>query len=249
MDQLSSVTAAFSAGKLPTTAQTNAWIDALLSSKLLELEDKIDASPAPPELSEDGKQLVRDLRELCECYKQIGSWKNGDDVLQQAMWDLSGAQVEMEEGEEGTEAERDAKKFGSALRGLAGSIITHLGSEGGDLFADFASFSRGTMADVAEMVEAGAGAVKDSLRQTEEEVQAGDRDALGRAKGKEDDEDMDARQKFEKGMDQAKEAGSKTIGVAQDASAKAQELGNNTSQRMDDALWRVRRLSSLLHFG
>jgi hypothetical protein len=112
--------------------------------------------------------------------------------------------------------------------------------EGTNLFADFASFSRLTLADAAELVETSAASAKDALRQVEAEVQQGDRTAVGMKRHAEGEhEDADARAKFEKTMDQIKVAGSKTIGAGQQATEKAEATAQRTSDRLRDAYYKV----------
>jgi flagellin-like hook-associated protein FlgL len=112
--------------------------------------------------------------------------------------------------------------------------------EGSNLFSDFASFSRLSLADAAELVENSAASVKDSLRQMEGEVQDGDRTAIGTKRPAEGEhEDADARAKFERTMDTIKVAGSKAIGVGQQATTKVTETSQATSDRLRDAYYKV----------
>jgi hypothetical protein len=73
MDKITSVAAAFSAGKQPSQLQTNAWIEKLLQSELIQVEKTAGAG----ELSQNGKKLSRDLRDILEAYKDYVSHKNG----------------------------------------------------------------------------------------------------------------------------------------------------------------------------
>ena len=72
MDKASSVAAAFNAGKQPSQQQVDAWVDYLLQGPLLQVEK----SDAGGELSQNGKQLARDLRNIIETYKAYGEHKN-----------------------------------------------------------------------------------------------------------------------------------------------------------------------------
>lgn len=71
MDKTSSVIAALDAGKLPSQRQINAIIDWLL----------VDIIPSDPteldDLTERGKVIARDLTDLLNAYKQLGTNKNG----------------------------------------------------------------------------------------------------------------------------------------------------------------------------
>jgi hypothetical protein len=73
MDKASSVTAALGAGKQPSQQQINAWVDELLQGPLLQAEK----AQTGGELSENGRRLVADLRNIIETYKGYGARKNG----------------------------------------------------------------------------------------------------------------------------------------------------------------------------
>ena len=73
MDKASSVIAAFDAGKLPSQQQINDFIDWFLNSGLSQVEPTSDQG----ELSQQGKVLVGDVRELLTAYKLAGEHKNG----------------------------------------------------------------------------------------------------------------------------------------------------------------------------
>lgn len=227
MDRASSVLAAFQAGKFPTQKQISAFVDNLLASNLIT----VDSVAGNPELTAQGKKVAGDFRELLSAYKDIGEKFNGtrpirhtlpiifthpssraeDDTLQEVFWHLSQADL-ANTSLGGPNNTGDARKLGASLRTALGILWANTASEGTSLFHDFASFSRLTLADAAELVETNAAAAKDALRQTESEVQAGERNAgTGTKKRPAEDEpeDADARVKFEKTMDQVKVAGSK----------------------------------------
>jgi hypothetical protein len=73
MDKTTSVVAALKAGKQPSQLQIDAWIDKLLQSELIQVEETVSAG----KLSQNGKKLARDLRGLLEAYKNYLSYKNG----------------------------------------------------------------------------------------------------------------------------------------------------------------------------
>lgn len=236
MDKATSVLAALQAGKLPTTEQINGFIDYLLESDLIQ----VDSIAGQPQLTAQGKKLAGDVRELLAANKEIGSTKNSDNVLQEAFWHLSQADLaQTSVGAKGNSA--DAKKIGGSIRKALEVVWGNLNNEGTSVFADFASFSRLTLADAAEIVEQNAAAAKDSLRQTEEEVQAGERTATGATKrpAEGEPEDADARVKFEKTMDQVKVAGSKVIGAGQSAKAGIERNAQRTSDRLREAYYKV----------
>lgn len=72
MDKASSVIAALDAGKLPTQQQIDQFIDSVLKSGLTQVEPSSDYG----ELSEQGRSLVQDIRDILDAYKQIGDHKN-----------------------------------------------------------------------------------------------------------------------------------------------------------------------------
>lgn len=73
MDKTTSILAALRAGKQPSQSQTNALIEKLLQSELLQVEQTFGGG----ELSQKGKELARDLRGILEAYKNYGQHKNG----------------------------------------------------------------------------------------------------------------------------------------------------------------------------
>lgn len=73
MDKASSVIAALDAGKFPSQQQIDQFIDWLLQSGLTQVEP----SPEFGELSEQGRALIQDIRDILEAYKLMGDHKNG----------------------------------------------------------------------------------------------------------------------------------------------------------------------------
>lgn len=73
MDKASSVIAALDAGKFPSQQQTDQFIDWLLQSGVTQVEP----SPEYGELSEKGRILVQDIRDVLNAYKQLGDNMNG----------------------------------------------------------------------------------------------------------------------------------------------------------------------------
>ena len=88
MDRASSVIAALDAGKLPSQQQINSFIDWFLNSQLSQVEPSSESG----ELSQQGKVLVGDLRELLTAYKLAGEHSNGTRLpctYIPLMWDSS----------------------------------------------------------------------------------------------------------------------------------------------------------------
>ncbi|KAJ6602457.1 hypothetical protein DFH09DRAFT_1270433 [Mycena vulgaris] len=215
MDQLANITAALNAGKFPSTAQVDAFIDWLTKSAIPAVEPSADS------LSGQGRVLAKDIRQVLEAYKALNSNKNKDDVLQEAVWHLAQGDVNTPIDSPDAvvnkkEVSSDLDAVRSSLRTIQSIVWQSLSSEGSFLLNDFASFARLALADAAEVVQDQAGRAKDGLRDVEEGVQDGKRDNLGRDK-KRVDEEKDVRVAFEHGMDTLKDAGSGVIGAGQAA--------------------------------
>ena len=71
MERTSTVLAAFEAGKLPSTQQTNNFIDWLAHVGLTQLEPTAHTA-----LSAQGRVLADDVRAVLDAYKQLGKNKN-----------------------------------------------------------------------------------------------------------------------------------------------------------------------------
>ncbi|KAL4065007.1 hypothetical protein V8B97DRAFT_1176036 [Scleroderma yunnanense] len=237
MDKLSSIIAAIDAGKLPTQQQINNYVDYTLSHIVAPLEAD-DSS----KLSEPGRILAHDLRELLLPYKQLGTNKNNDNLLQEILWHLqecnfSDVRLEVMDVEEAT-ADLDA--FRNAIRTLIKILWTNISGEGNILLNDLASFTRLVVADLAEAVESHAAHAKQVVREFDTQVQQGEKDNLGRKrKSPEEIEQEDAKAKFEKTMDTVKGTGSTVIGTAQVAQETAKETSERAASRLREAYFRM----------
>ena len=67
LDFISGFVAASSAGKMPSTKQSNALADWLLHSPLIQVEQS--AAGSGGKLSEHGEAIARDLREIVQAYQ------------------------------------------------------------------------------------------------------------------------------------------------------------------------------------
>ncbi|OBZ65028.1 Uncharacterized protein C32A11.02c, partial [Grifola frondosa] len=215
--------AALNAGKFPSQQQTSKAIDQFLNSPILNSEPPVDSG----ELSAQGKELMGDVHSVLVAHKQLGEHKNSDNIIQQALWHLSEADIPS------TFTDR------SFLRTLINVVWENISQEGRSVFHDFASFMRLALADAAEYVGQSAGGAAESLRELDKEVQEGERNELGIKRKADDAEDDNARVKFEKVMDTTKEVGSKTIGAGQVAVATGKDLTNRSSTRLQDAFYTV----------
>ncbi|CAL1703049.1 unnamed protein product [Somion occarium] len=240
MDKSTSVLAALDAGKFPSQQQINSFIDWLLNSALTQIEPTPDGG----ELSEQGKVLVQDVRHLLNAYKLLGDHKNGDNLIQEALWHLSQADVSSTsvKGEADTDqASKDARALAHSLRTILTIVWTNFSSESGSVFHDFASFMRLAVADAAEYVSKSAGSTAEGLREIDSEIEQGDRNEFGirRSSDEDDPQQKDPKVKFENAMDTAKVAGSKVIGAGQIAAAASEDLANRTSSRMQEAFYKI----------
>lgn len=188
----------------------------------------------------------------------VKRWYPGDDILQAGLYDLSRGELRADASlreqsyttyskkpflmsfteQSQQEVLSDANQATDACREIFLVFLQHLTSTEGGV-GDMASFVRTFLADTAEVVEEHAGSVKSELRQTEAEVQDGKRDPLGRER-REEDESLDTRQRFERGMDTAKTAGSNIIGGTQAVKGSADQLSGKAAQDLDRVFENVR---------
>jgi hypothetical protein len=89
MEFFGALTAAASAGKLPSTKQSNELANYLLKSPILQLEES--SAGCGGKLSENGSAIIRDIREIVEAGQALATEKNGDDLLQKALFTLGRA--------------------------------------------------------------------------------------------------------------------------------------------------------------
>ena len=163
---------------------------------------------------------------------------SGEDIFQEALFhlsqaDISATSLDVDVPMDSGEASSDYKAAASSLRTSLQIFWDNATSEGSGVFSDFASFTRLSLADAAELVGEKATQAAESLRKVEGEVQAGERDSAGiKAEWK----TSDTRELFEKSMDTAKVAGSETIGAAQSVGAKTAELKDHSQSRLKAAI-------------
>ncbi|KAG6850361.1 hypothetical protein H0H93_014315 [Arthromyces matolae] len=226
-----SVLAAIDAGKLPSTQQLNqfiAWLDNVGI-----------ASIQPENLSSQGRVLAKRVREILDAYKKLAINKNGDNILQEAIWHLTQGDLETTSIDT-DQASADLKALRKALRTLLSIFWTSLSSESGSLITDFASFTRLSLADAAEIIETSAASAKETLRDIEQAVQKGERTSiLGRDKKRVEQESGDIKVQWEHGMDAVKGAGDSVIDATRDVSSSVKEKSQQTSNRLQAAYLKI----------
>ncbi|KAF8527534.1 hypothetical protein BU17DRAFT_81736 [Hysterangium stoloniferum] len=230
MESMAKALGAFSAQKLPTQKQINAWIDFLI--RQVDQVSTVPKESGSACLSEYGSKLANDFKQLLIAHKELGSSKNGDDILQSALYNLSQGELKTDPSAVMAqhEAVTDIQHASAALKHILLVLWGHLSSPSGAA-GDFASFTRKFLADTAEVVEQHADAVKSNLRETEEEVQQGKRDPLGRSR--EDKESDNLQEQYERTMDTAKVTGSQAIGAGQAVKQKGDELRRSATQDLN----------------
>jgi hypothetical protein len=123
------------------------------------------------------------------------------------------------------------------LRTFLQSFWDSAATEGFGVLSDFASFTRLSLADVAEILAEKSNKAASKLRSVEGEVQSGERDAVGiKEQTKEEWKGADVREVFVKSMDTVKDTGSAAIGVAQSAGHKTTDLTDRSRTRLDVAV-------------
>ncbi|THU95473.1 hypothetical protein K435DRAFT_798123 [Dendrothele bispora CBS 962.96] len=241
MNKLIDVLAAFEAGKLPSHQQFSQFVDYLNSNILSDLEKQ--------GLSPQGELLAACTRDTLASYQKLGEHKNQDNTLQQALWHLNQAtlrdvsanvdvSVDTNMDVDTDEAKEDLKALASSLRTIISIFWTSLSAESTGLFQDFASFTRLSLADAAEIIETQAAHAKEGLRQVEQEVQEDKRDTLGRDKQRLEEE-KDPKVAWQHGMDTVKSAGTTVIGATQEGAAKTSEVASKTSTKLQDSFNRM----------
>ncbi|KAF9011677.1 hypothetical protein BDZ89DRAFT_963742 [Hymenopellis radicata] len=233
MENFTNILAAFNAGKLPSQEQLNRFIDFIKDDVLVQAQAVAGSGNA----SSQGQMLAKHVGAVLNAYKVLGTNKNGDDLLQEALWHLSEGDLALSTPDvpvDTEEASADADAVRKSLRDLVQIIWSSISSESSEVFHDFSSFARLVIADAAEAVEEQAARAKSTLREVEKEVQDGQRDSLGRDKERMQEEE-DVKVQFEHGMDTIKGAGVSAIGAGQQASAKVEDMSAKTMSKLQSA--------------
>jgi hypothetical protein len=147
------------------------------------------------------------------------------------------------------DAKADIQALRAALRALLSVLWTAFFSESSSLLTDFASFTRLSLADAAELVETSARAAKQSLREIETGVQKGKRTPItGRSKDRVKEEEADIKLKWEHGIDTVKGAGDTVIDATRTVTSTVKERADSTKSRVREAFLNVFPSFQLLSF-
>ncbi|KAH8922908.1 hypothetical protein BT69DRAFT_1262998 [Atractiella rhizophila] len=237
MEKAANISAAFSTGKLPSTAQSNAFLAWLLESDFIKPSGVQNGG----QFSEKGMTMIKDLREMLEAWKQLGENKNGDDSLQDFLWHTAvmdhkaTAKEHTQKVDESSnipvskeELQTDEAIIRSSLRTLYELLLRVYPDLASALGQDYGHFVRQNLASGAETVEIRAREVKEHLRERDDrmgELERQKEEGGGDLVQAEDDKmERDAKEKFEDRMDYTKKRGAQGIDVAQTTRDKTQEL-------------------------
>jgi hypothetical protein len=166
----------------------------------------------------------------------------GEDFVQKAIWNLSQADIAASSLDiaipiDSKEASSDYQAIVSSLRTSLQIFWDSVATEGFGVFSDFASLTRLSFADAAELVAEKSTKAAEKLRDVEGEVQSGERDTVGiKEQTKEEIKRADVRDAFEKSMDTVKDTGSAAIGAAQSAGQKTTDITDRSRTRLHAAV-------------
>ena len=227
--------AALDAKKLPSTHQLIQFIEWL---------DNAGFTTTVPAaiLTPQGQILADRVHEILHAYKQFIKNKNSDDIIQQAIWhltegDFSNPNITVPET---SSTAADIQSVRDALRAVLSILWSSISSESSSLVTDFASFTRLSLADAAELFEASASVAKKNLREIERGVQKGKRTPItGRDKDRVIKEEADIKLKWEHSMDTVKGAGDTVIDATRSAATTVKEKADNTKSRIYEAFLKV----------
>jgi hypothetical protein len=119
--QLFGIYEAFKLGKLPSNKQCDVALNSAIRSKAL--------SSPPNQLSDEGKQLVKDVRDVIDQAKKLVLSKNQDQTLQEFIWeaqnisagDASKPNVPIDK----ESSQQDANRAMEGLKTLGSLLITN----------------------------------------------------------------------------------------------------------------------------
>lgn len=178
--RVSQMIGALKAGKLPSQKQLNQFIEAVMSSAVLD-ERSVSGSS---KLSQQGATVIQDLKGILACIERIGESKNGDDKIQKFIYHTSQASINVTDegdvsvklpsassvGADGRlldQAKKDANKALGEVKQIGQLLLTSKAFR--DLLADVQFLLRDLTADAAATAAQKAGGAESKLRPSEEE--------------------------------------------------------------------------------
>jgi hypothetical protein len=234
MDKITSILAALEAGKLPATEQLCHLIDWVDKTILPQIEPSV-----PQNLTPQGALLAKRLRQVLSAYKAFFMNKDGDNMVQEAIWHLTQGEITTP-GVDTATASEDVATLRSAVRSIMSIAWASISTESSTLLNEFASFTRLSLADAAELIESGAGSAKESLREIEHGVQKGERTAItGRDRARVEEEEKDVKAKWEHGVEAVKAAGDTVIDTTRAVSTTVEEKAEKVKTRSLDAYLKI----------
>lgn len=211
--RIAQMVGAVKAGKLPSQKQLNQFIEAVMSSPVLD-ERNVAGSTR---LSQQGAKVLQDIKGILACIERIGESKNGDDKIQKFIYQTSQASVNVTDeggisaklptsssvGADGLldEAKKDSSKALGEIQQIGSLLLTSKAFR--DLLADIQFLLRDLTADAAATAAQKAGGAESKLRPSDEE-----RKKRGDA--------VEVRAPSKKDLDQAKEQAKRGAKQAQD---------------------------------
>ncbi|KAL1713260.1 hypothetical protein EV715DRAFT_296236 [Schizophyllum commune] len=204
IERLADALGAFQVGKLPSQAQIDTLLFRLLRSNIFDFDGKIHGSGT---ISRHGRQVVLDVHDVLEALKQFGLDKNGDDVLQDLVFQYrklrdTAAPIQVNQdyvtrlqestvkaGEQSAnipstqELSQDATSIVESIQTILRLVFTSstfraLLKDILELARDYISYTAGEVADVALEVQVAAEDVESAAQTTDISVE----DIKGKAK-------------------------------------------------------------------
>ncbi|WEW57879.1 hypothetical protein PRK78_003346 [Emydomyces testavorans] len=156
-------------GFMPSSAQIVSHLRAVLVSDFL--------NPDNPTLSHAGRQLARDCRAWIRVFIDVLRDKNGDDQLQEVIWNFSRSKASIDTSDLAgrvslAKTRADTAAAYESLRTVAGLLMTNVDFR--LLVGDLTTVSRQIFADTASSVSAAAAKVSEQVEPSEEQ-----KDAIG----------------------------------------------------------------------